>query len=639
MGCTFVGSQLGMKKKQKRIAQDVPARTVPEPKAISSGSSKNEHLILFLLLAVTLLFFSPSLKSGFVNWDDDRNVYENPLVKEFDVKGIFTQNVIGNYNPLSILSFALEYKLFGMDPGKMHLTNLLLHLFCVTLVYFIFKRLSLESWYAWMATALFALHPLRVESVTWITERKDVLYGLFFCLALLLYLKNHDVPSKKRSLLIYVLFVVGLFAKIQMVALPLTFLTVDYWNQKTMNIKRLVEKWHFFLTALIFGIVGILFLKEQGSLETNDAVHTGLSRIFIGSYSLMIYLIKWLIPFRMSPLYPYPESLDVLHYVSLPAVLLVFYGVWYAYRYNQRWLVFGFMFFFFNIMFLLQILGAGQGYLADRFTYIAYMGLFFLLAYGLQFWTQHQSQNKSIILACFPFYLGFLSFQTYQQTKIWHDSESLWTHVLNYYKNTPLPYNNRANHYRDQKRFDLALADYSQAIKYKAGHGTYNSRAKLYFQKNEDEKALLDYDKAISLHPSAEYYVNRGAAKAKLGRTEEAFEDINKGLSLDKNWKTGYLNRSILYNQKGDFQNAAADIDRYLKFDSGNADMWYEGGRCYRAIKEYERAIQYYTKAIQLKPNVGLFYLERGRTFQTIGQNVQADQDLQKAGKLGEKIY
>ncbi|MBK8955348.1 MAG: tetratricopeptide repeat protein [Saprospiraceae bacterium] len=593
---------------------------------------------LLALLAFSFIIFSPSLKCDFVNWDDDRNVYENPMVKNLDVKGIFTQNVIGNYNPLSILSFALEHHFFGMDPMVMHFTNLFLHLCCIFFAYLIFLKLGLQIRFALIATALFALHPLRVESVSWITERKDVLYGFFFCSALWLYLKNLEVYKTSRSIFIFILFILGLFSKIQMVSLPLTFLAIDYWKNKPLNFKRILEKWHYFLAAILFGILGILFLKEQGSLETNDAVHSGFARLFIGSYSLLVYLIKWLIPFRMSPLYPYPESLTIWHYISMPVALAILAYLFYAFKKEHKPLVFGMSFFLVNIVFLLQILGAGQGYLADRFTYIAYLGLFFISAYYLQQWSALKTNLSSILIAGTLIYLLTLSFLTYNQTKIWRDSGTLWTHVLQYYQNTPLPYNNRANFYRDQKKFDMALADYSNAIRYKAGHATYNSRAKLYFQKNEDEKALLDYDKAISLHPSAEYYVNRGAAKAKLGRTNEAFGDINKGIQLDPKWKTGYLNRSILFNQRGQYDKAAEDIDSYLKLDPSNADLWYEGGRCYRAIRQFDRAIEYYTKAIRLKPNMGLFYLERGRTYQIINKTALADQDLIKAQQLGEKL-
>ncbi len=612
--------------------------TNPEPKiSLKSEKTGNELLYILVLLAFSFLIFSPSLKNEFVNWDDDRNVYENQLVKEPNLKAIFSQNVIGNYNPLSILSFAIEHHFFGMDPKMMHLTNIILHLICIFFVFKIFRLLTIDLPFALFGAALFAIHPLRVESVSWITERKDVLYGMFFCWALFLYIKNLDQYKKSRSFWIFILFCVGLFAKIQMVALPLTMLVVDYYKNRPVNFKLILEKSHYFLAAFIIGCLGIYMLSQQGSLDTNDGAQTGANRIFIGSYSLLTYCIKWLVPYMMSPLYPYPEKLTVWHYISLPVALALLYGIYLAYKKDYKPLVFGFLFFFVNIVFLLQILGAGQGYLADRFTYIAYIGLFFISAYYTKIFAE-KIDKRNLVFSVGTIYLLLLSYQCYSQTKIWKNSGTLWTHVLKYYQNTSLPYNNRANYYRDKKQFDIALSDYNNAIKYKAGHSTYNSRAKLFFNKNEDAKAILDYDKAISLSPQAEYYVNRGAAKAKLGRMDEALADFNKGLEIDKNWRVGYLNRSIIYNQAGQFDLSLKDIDTYLRFDPNNADLWYEGGRCHRALNNPSKAIEYYSKAIRLKPNYGLFHLERGRTYEILGQTSAANQDFQTARSLGEKF-
>jgi protein O-mannosyl-transferase len=622
---------MGQKKTKTKLSHPAPPQTAqPEKKG-------NELVYILLLLVFSFIVFSPSLQNDFVNWDDDRNVYENPLVKDPDLKGIFTQNVIGNYNPLSILTFAIEHHFFGMDPKVMHLNNILLHLLCIFFVFKIFRLLNLELAFALFGATLFAIHPLRVESVTWITERKDVLYGLFFCWALYLYIKNLDQYTKSRSFWIFILFIIGLFAKIQMVALPLSMIAVDYLKNRPLQIKLILEKWHYFLAAFIIGCLGIYMLSQQGSLDTNEGAQTGITRVFIGSYSLLTYIIKWLVPYMMSPLYPYPEKLTLWHYLSLPAALILLVCMYFTYKKNIKPLVFGFLFFFVNIVFLLQVLGAGQGYLADRFSYIAYIGLFFISAYYLQN-LANKMNSKSILFSAAVIYLLFFSYQTYAQTKIWKNSGTLWTHVLKYYQNTSLPYNNRANFYRDRKQYDLALSDYNNAIKYRAGHSTYNSRAKLFFNKNEDAKAILDYDKAISLSPQAEYYVNRGAAKAKLGRMDEALADFNKGLEIDKNWRVGYLNRSIIYNQAGKYELSLKDIDTYLRFDPNNADLWYEGGRCHRILNNPAKAIEYYTKAIQLKPNYGLFYLERGRTYEAMGQSNAATMDLQKARSLGENF-
>lgn len=634
-----------MSKKQQKI--------VPNPKSSSEirnivpdASKKTsifstQTILLLIILGFSFLIYSPCLKNDFVNWDDDRNVYENPNVLELsskNIKAIFTSDVIGNYNPLPILSFAIEHHFFGMNPKVMHTTNILLHLLCCMLVFFIFKRLGLHLFVAFLGTLLFSLHPLKVESVAWITERKDVLFGSFFLGALLLYIKNIELPTRKRSMLIFLLFAIGLFAKIQMVALPLTFLAIDYWFDKKISIKLVLEKWAFFLGSLAFGILGIYMLKGQGSLETNTSFNT-IERLFIGTYSLLVYLVKFLIPYKMVPLYAYEPKLHWTHYASMPIVIAMFVGLFFLYKKNYKAILFGFAFFFFNIVFLLQILGAGQGYLADRFTYIAYIGLIFILCYYIQQWIETNKVRTTVLYPSVGAYILILSFISYKQCAYWKNSGTLWSRVLEYQNNTSLPYNNRANYYRDKRLFDLALQDYNRAIELKAGHGTYNSRAKLFFNKNEDQKALIDYNKAIEMAPDkAEYYINRGAAYAKLGNLDLAIKDFDKGLLMDPTWKVGYLNRSIMYNQAGNFQKALVDIDNYLKFEPTNSDMWYEGGRCLRALNNPNKAIQYYTNAIKYNPNKGLFYAERARTYQLLGQTNAAQSDASIAQKLGENV-
>ncbi|MCC6814973.1 MAG: tetratricopeptide repeat protein [Saprospiraceae bacterium] len=630
-----------MKKQNKTNIRLEISKNVRIDHSIGAKEPKFSLISIIIVIAITTFVFVPSLNNGFVNWDDDRNVYENktlegPLnTKQFT--NIFTTPVIGNYNPLSIASFAVEKHFFGMNPKAMHTTNLLLHLFCVWMVYLIFLRLGLNSLYAALAALLFGIHPLRVESVAWITERKDVLFASFYLPALYLYIRNLETPSFKRSVFIYILFSIGLFAKIQMVALPLTFLMIDYWKGRNINYKLLLEKSHFWLTALAFGILGIYFLKKEGSLDANQ-VHDGINRIFIGTYSLITYIIKWIIPYRILPLYPYPEKMTIWHYLSFIPVVLLIAGLYYSYKNNLRAVLFGFGFFLVNIVFLLQILGAGQGYLADRFTYIAYIGLFFIFSYYIQEWIIKNPATKNSIHASIIIYLIYLSYLSYKQNFFWKDSGSMWSRVIEFYNNTPLPFNNRANFYRDAKLYDQAMKDYNRAIQLKADHPTYNSRAKLFFEKNEDEKAIADYNIAIQKKPTAEYFVNRGAAFAKLGRLNEAIQDFNKGLAMDPSWKVGYLNRSIMYQFQGNFQAALDDINSYVRLDPYNADIWYEGGRCSRAVQKIQEAIRYYDEAIKLNPKLGIAYLERGRTYQQLGNMNAANADLQKARSLGEKV-
>lgn len=629
-------------KKSKSKGQDQTIQTnTPKPtnKQINSATSSELKYIVYILLATFIVFF-PSLKNDYVNWDDDRNVFENNDIKELNaksIKTIFTTDVIGNYNPLPIFTFAVEHHFFGMNPKVMHTTNLILHLFCTAMVYLIFRRLGLSILFAFIGGLLFGIHPLRVESVAWITERKDVLYASFFLPALWLYIKNLDEYKFSRSVWIFILFAIGLFAKIQMVALPLSFIAVDYYKSGELNLKMFTGKWLYFIAAFAFGLLGIHFLQTEGSLD--GQVDYGLiQRLFIGSYSFIVYLIKWLVPYRMLPLYPYDPKLSPMHYVSMPIAIAIGIAAIYAFKKGYKALVFGFFFFFFNIVFLLQILGAGQGYLADRFTYIAYFGLFFIFCYYLQEWYTNNQSQQTLVMSSLGIYLLFFAYLSFKQCHYWQNSDTLWSREIEFYDNTPLPYNNRANYYRDKGQLELALKDYNRAIELKAGHSTYNSRARLFFNKNEDARAIEDYNKAISLMPKAEYYVNRGAAYAKLGQMDKALEDLNKGLEIDPNWKVGYLNRSILWNNAGKFDLALKDIDAYLRLEPKNAELWYEGGRCLRAMNNPNKAIEYYSNAIRINPKFGLFYLERGRTYQTLGNAAAANADLSTARQMGEKV-
>ena len=247
---------------------------------ISFWKSKRNVWVLAAILLISFTVYLPSLQNGFVNWDDGPNVYENPHILNItdwgslfeNVKGIFATHVIGNYNPLPILSFAFEKKLYGLDRlGLWHLDNIVLHLVCVLLIFRIGLALGLKIIPAAFCALLFGVQPMRVESVAWLTERKDVLYGSFYLLALYYYIKSVSLSFRKRYILIILLsFILALLSKIQAVLLPLSMLLVDYYFGRKLSLKLVYEKWLYFLLSLITGIVGIYFLKTHGSVEINE---------------------------------------------------------------------------------------------------------------------------------------------------------------------------------------------------------------------------------------------------------------------------------------------------------------------------------------------------------------------------------
>ncbi len=621
-------------------------------KSTSSKSKKglkSTHWIAAIAsIIITSLVFSNSLKNQFVNWDDDKNFYENKNITTLtdgnfwvNTKKIFTSPVIGNYNPLTIWTFLLENKAFGLDqPFYWHLNNLLLHLFCVLLIFLISIQLNLSWKAAILVALLFGIHPLRVESVAWVTERKDVLYGVFYLTALLYYIKS--IKEKKRYLVVIIsCFILSLLSKIQAVVLPLSMLCVDYLLNQKISWNDVFNKWFYFLISLAMGIIGIMFLSDQGSLESNST-YPIWQRIFIGTYSYMIYLVKSIVPYRMSPLYPYPSSFPPLFYptiLMLPATLT---ALWWAFKKEYKAFVFGLGFFTFNIFFMLQILGAGQGFIADRFTYIAYFGLFFIFGYYFDLLIKTE-KFKIPTIALFSVALSIFAFLSFNQNKVWENSGTLWTHVLKYYDNITLPYGNRANYYRDIGETQKALADYNARINLKQDEAApFNSRARLYFNSQNPEdwkRSLQDYNKAIELEPNnAEYYTNRGAIYAKMGNVQAAITDLNKGLSINPQHSVAYLNRSLMYSMIDDVPNALKDIQSYLALNPYNADLWYESGRCKRRLKREQEAIADFSKAIQYNNQKGVFYYERCKSYLSVGRKTDALNDYNMALKLGANV-
>jgi len=637
------------KKKPKKNKKVSPQKRLKQEKVeAKNGKRYNSKYLLtaFAILLITFIAFYTSLDNGFVNWDDDKNFYENELITSLNdnnfwenTKEIFTSTVIGGYNPLTIWTFALDQKFHTLEkPFYWHLENVLLHLVCTFFVFWIGLRLKLGYFGAIILALLFGIHPMRVESVAWVTERKDVLFGAFYLAAMYYYICGKQDGFKiKHFVIIGLCFTLSLLSKIQAVIFPISMILVDYYLSKDSRIKinDIITKVPLFIGSMIIGVLGIKYLDAQGSIT--DQEYTGIDRLFIGSYSLAVYYIKALVPFRLSPLYPYPATLDWSFFASILSFIVTGGILALSYLKKYKTLFFGLGFFLANIVLLLQIIGAGQGFLADRFTYIPYFGLFFIFAYYLNQIITKKEKLKIPILTLVGVVLMGYAYQTFNQNKIWKDSGTLWTHVLKYYKKSTLPWGNRANHYRDNGNVQQALFDYNKVIRLKPDRATaYNSLARLYFNYSERDsllKALYNYNKAIELEPEVEYVVNRGATYAKLGDMENALVNLNQAEKIDPTWGNIYLNRSVIYNQRKDYVNALSDIDKYLALKPNNPDMWYEKCRLHNAIGDYQSGLAAVEKALLMKKS-GIYYFERAKCKFVLQQFEQAKADIRQAQAL-----
>jgi protein O-mannosyl-transferase len=602
-------------------------------------SRKARWLTLSLILLITLIVFAPTAQYDFVNWDDDVNITQNRNVLNLNkesVKAIFSSTVIGGYTPLTTLTFAIEHHFFGLNPAVFHINNILLHLACTALVFVLLKHLNVSFFATVLVTLLFGIHPMRVESVAWITERKDLLYAFFYFGSAIAYIRF----SQNGRLLLYflalVLFVLSLLSKIQAVSLPLALILIDYYSDKKIVPGKLWNKLPFLALSLATGMAGIFFLGREGSLDTGSLLPV-YQRIFIGSYSFMVYFIKSLFPYEMSAIYPFPAKLSPFHYLSLPVTLIVAFLIWKARKISTE-IVFGTLFFFVNVVFVLQVIGAGQGYLADRFTYVGYAGLFLIFALTAE--KLVQSRWKVGIYVSLSVYLFILAVWTHNRVKVWENSETLFTDVIKKYPRVAVAHNNMGRYFRELNQYDKAIASYNKAIEINPeGFNTLNNRGKALFDLGRTEEALTDFDRSIELNGEfAESRSNRGAALAARGRYAESLIDLNKAIELDPYNINAISNRTLTMYSMNNFGKAAEDATEFLRIKPDDADMLNLRSLCYNNLNRDQEALADLNKAIALLPAQGVFRQNRSLLRNKTGDTKGALEDILKARELGIEV-
>lgn len=669
--------------KQKRAAeqQHLPQTKVKKQQPVI-GKTQSWGLALIVVF-ITFLVFIPSLSLGFVNWDDPENLLKNENLKIFAyewnwdaVKTIFSTHVIGNYNPLPIFTFAIEKHFFANNPQAnpfiFHFNNLWMHLACTFFVFILLLKLGLTRTGAFIGALLFGIHPMRVESVTWVTERKDVLYGMFFMAALVTY-TNYIQKDKGRTkwyVITILLSVLSYFAKVQAVTLPLSMVAIDFYlKRKWLSPKILIaEKLPWWILSLIFGLLNIYFLKQNKSISPEDSVltYTFIDKLAVGALSYVTYLAKWIYPYLMSPLYPYPKTLTADAYIALVIVpvAIISFLIW-AFKNKKTTLLFSWAFFTFNVMFLLQILSAGQGFLADRFTYIAYFGLFFLSAKAFEWVVSNKPNVKSFAYAGLGLYFVLFVFLNNRQQKIWQNGGILWEHVKKYYPTNTLTLANAAYYYREEEKdFNKAIEYYKKVIEIEPEKASVrNSLAKTYFDQcltlpvqtpnfNAEKQRLaqlaiasyMEAEKRDSIAGkkdvkiTGEIVVNKGVAYAVIGDFEKAEVEISRGIAINPKNENGYLNRSLLYLNKNKFDLAIKDYDEYIKLDAFNADVFYERAVSKNALGKYAEALPDLNKAISLRNTQPLFFVERAKCYKAMGNIIASKNDVSQAQKMGAKI-
>ena len=542
--------------------------------------------LLALLLLATFGAFFPVVQAEFTNWDDPMYVLENPLVRSLDsanIARIFSVNtyVAGNYHPLTILSFAVEYSLAGADPWLYHLDNLLLHLLNTTLVFLLVLLLFRMPPAALVAAALFALHPQNVESVAWVSERKGLLYVCFFLASLLAYVRYLDkaelgLPGQRYLVMSLVLFLLSLLSKGTAVPLPLVLLLIDWFRGRKITARLLLEKLPFFVLSFACGFLALHAQESAAAIKT--AGYSLLHSFCAANVALLTYLGRLVVPLDQACFHPYPELTGAFEkaafYGSPVLVLLLAALLWLSLR-RTRLLVFGATFFLLTVALVLQLLPVGNAITADRYTYLPYVGLFSVIGCGAAIWIGRRPAHLKPALALLLLVLATLATLTFQRCRVWHSAETLWTDVIAHQPESAIAFNSRGvvRFYHDE--FELALKDYDQAIRINPDFlDPYNNRGAVRMALNQYEQAFSDFD--LCVRKNARFfpaYLNRGQAEHHLGRHEDAVRDLTIALERMGESGSAYNYRARSYAELGQYAPALQDARRARMLGVAGAEM------------------------------------------------------------------
>src|SRR6188508_1794336 len=299
-----------MSKKNKIKARSKTNRPAIKTENLKPVRDRSFLLWLFGVLAMTGLCLIPMLSNGFTNWDDDVYVTSNLIIKAPDWEAIFTRPSAYNYHPLTMLTLAFNYAVSAMDPFSYHLVNWLLHILNTALVFlFIYKISGRKIFVAAFASLIFGIHPMHMESVAWISERKDVLYACFFLLALLQYWNFLETGKRSKFLYCFIFFILSLLSKPAAIILPFVLLLLDYWHSRSFNWKVLAEKIPFFIFSLLLGFITVKVQAAEAIVGLD--IYPLWARFFFACYTIMIYAARFFVPYPLSAFHPYP-SVDAL---------------------------------------------------------------------------------------------------------------------------------------------------------------------------------------------------------------------------------------------------------------------------------------------------------------------------------------
>jgi protein O-mannosyl-transferase len=620
-------------------------------------------IVSVFLAVIVWVAFGQALRHEFVGYDDQRYVVQNPWVTNGltpgGIKWAFTHVHASNWHPLTTISHMLDCQLYGLQPWGHHLTNILLHAAAAILLFLALRKLTGDLWPSLLVATVFAVHPLRVESVAWVSERKDVLSGMFFMLTLWAYARYARGNGRPFwYLTVVVFFALGLMCKPTLVTLPFVLLLLDYWplgrsqpsSSRGDGITR--NKW----TWLVVEKLPLFVLSAASCVATllaqQDALDASLKPPLMERFgnalvSYVVYLGQMIWPARLAVLYPYPEgTLKVGQVILALLLLLSISATVFVWRRKYPFLLTGWLWYLGMLVPMIGIVQVGSQVRADRYTYLPQIGLYILVAWGAMELFHLWRRSRVILAAAALLIITALITRSHFQTSYWRDTETLWRHATATTSNNYIATTNLAQVLFESGRFDEAIAECQKALKIKpdlaAAHnnlGVALIRSKqggvaALRQKSIDE-AIGHYRAALQIKPDfIQARSNLGNALLQRGQVDEAITQFRKALEVDAEYAEAEFSLGKAFWQKREVNEAIAHYQKAVEISPDYAEARYSLGNAFVAEGKYNEAIANYEAAVRIRPDYFEAHYNLGCVLATVGNTSDALNELNEAVRI-----
>ena len=627
-----------------------------------------------MIAAATLLVFFPALQNDFVNWDDYETLVNNSRYRGVawpQLSWMFTTFHMGHFQPLSWLSFAFDYSLWGMNPLGYHLTNLVLHSANAVVFFFLARLLLFHAFKlandssglylnlsAGLAALLFSVHPLRVESVVWATERRDVLSGLFFLLTLYSYARAAMGSSEKsrRSWLTFSLtaLLFSLSAKASAITLPLILLALDVYPLRRLPgtwrswfspeaREILWEKVPFALLAVVFAIIAIFAQQSAGALRPVQQYFISY-RIGQAVYGIIFYLWKSVLPLHLSPLYELPYDFSAWAPIFLLCAVAVLSISAALFLLRRRWpaVLAAWVYYLVVLAPVVGIAQSGPQFVADRYSYFSCMswavlmgGAFLHLLNSL-----HARFGRNWVLsATLPvagLVLMIFAVMTWQQAQVWRDTRSLWNHVIAVAPQSSVGYYNLGRIFEEEGRLAQGLELYRQALSNNPLNAdAHHNLARLLAKQGEQSEAIAHYRAALKIRPNdADTHNNLGVLLAARGETAAAMSEFQRALETDPRHARAYFNRGRVLAQQNELGEAVANYRQALSIRPNEVEVLVVLADALAKQEQYGEAAMHLQRAIELRPEIPDVHVALARALAAQGKKDEAEKHYQEALRL-----